>query len=521
MRIETSGPAGASRATLIWLLAAVALAAGVEIALAARSPVIAKDGVTFIGIAREFARSPIGAIRGADQHPGYPALIVAARRVIGLFGPADDWSAWLLAARLTAMLFGVLNVLVFWAWVRRAFDGRAAGVAAVFFAILPVFCENNADPLSDAPHLFFYLLSAWLITEGLVRRRFSLFPLAGAAGGLAFWIRPDGLAPVCVGAGVIVLLAVFRRERPLTALAWLAGLLIAAGIVAAPYPCLKGKLTSKKDFRVLVSSEAAEPSPAAAQSAPVHAAAQAMGRTGRLAALPRAIGALADDCAHGLRYFLLFPLAARLFCAGAPKAQPRPKLFLAALAGFNILLLILLYLVAGYIGGRHTMPLLCVSLAWVGGGTVWLGEKLSGWLASRSAAAAKLTPGLLTGLLVAACVLALLPRSLRPLHDHAEPVVRAAHWIGDHARPGDELLTNTSYGTFYSRVPGAFLGVYEAAPDSIKLDPSRPYRFVLLDRTAASFRPAWVEELVKSYQAVRIAGLPEDNPIVLELRGRQ
>ena len=86
----------ASRATLWWLIAALALAAAVEIALAARSPVIAKDGVTFIGIARQFGRSPIATICRADQHPGYPALIWATRRVIGLFGPGDDLRACVL-----------------------------------------------------------------------------------------------------------------------------------------------------------------------------------------------------------------------------------------------------------------------------------------------------------------------------------------------------------------------------------------------------------------------------------------
>jgi 4-amino-4-deoxy-L-arabinose transferase-like glycosyltransferase len=537
MRTEETGPAAALRGTLTWLFAAVALAATVEIALAAQSRVIAKDGVTFIGIAQQLARSPIEAIRSADQHPGYPALILAARRVIGLFGPADDLRAWVLAARLPAMLFGLLNVLVLWCWVRRAFDGRVAGVAAIFFAILPIFSESTADTMSDAPHLFFYLLSAWLITEGIVRRRFRLFPLAGVSSGLAYWIRPEGLGPVLVGAGVIALLVVLRREKPLPALAWLAGLLVAAGIVAAPYACLKGRLTSKKNFLAIARSESAEPevrggaappSLTASQPAPVHAVLQPISRTGLLVALAKAVGTLATEWTLGLRYFLTWLFAAGIFFPGAPKAQPRAKLFLAALAGFNILLLILLYLAAGYIAGRHTMPLLCVSLAWVGGGTVWLGGKLSGLLASRSSsvplrvsergAAARLSPTLIAGVLVAASVLGLLPRSLRPLHEHAAPAVQAARWIGNHAQPGDELLTNTSYGTFYSRLPGRVARTDETIPDSFKQDRSWPYRFVLLDCTVLSFQRVQMTELLKVYEPVKIAGLPEDNPIVLELR---
>jgi len=550
MRTEETAPIAAPRGTLTGLFVALALTAGVEIALAARSPLIAKDGVTFIEVAQQLAVSPIETIRASVQHPGYPAMILAARRVIGLFGPVDDLSAWIWAARAPVMLFGLLNVLVFWCWVRRAFDNRVAGIAAVFLAILPVFCESAADTMSDAPHLFFYLLSAWLITEGMVRRRFWFFPLAGASSGLAFWIRPEGLAPVVVGAGVIALLAVFGREKPLRALAWLAGLLIATGIVAAPYTCLKGKLTDKKDLSTLVRSESNEqsgrsvtgappaappgpvawqptpvpavsqpaPGPAASQPTPAPVAVQPVPRSGRLVALANAVGMLAMQWTVGLRYFITWLVAMGFVFPGAPKAQPRPKLFLAALAGFNIVLLILLYLVAGYIAGRHTMPLLCVSLAWAGSGTIWLGGKLSGLLASRSAATTRLSPGLLAGLLVAGSVLGLLPRSLRPLHEHARPVLQAARWIGDHAQPGDTLLTNTCYGTFYSRVPGRVMQVGETFPASFKQDLRWPYRFVLLDRTASNFQQVQTPELLKSHVLVKIAGLPDDNPIVLESR---
>jgi len=116
MRTEETGPTVAPRGTLTGLFIALAVTAGVEIALAARSPLIAKDGVTFIGIAQQLAVSPIETIRASVQHPGYPAMILAARRVIGLFGPVDDLSAWIWAARAPVMLFGLLNVLVFWCW---------------------------------------------------------------------------------------------------------------------------------------------------------------------------------------------------------------------------------------------------------------------------------------------------------------------------------------------------------------------------------------------------------------------
>ena len=59
------------------------------------------------------------------QHPGYPALILATRRVIGLFGRRMISAHGFRAARAPVMLFGFLNVLVFWCFVRRAFRTTA------------------------------------------------------------------------------------------------------------------------------------------------------------------------------------------------------------------------------------------------------------------------------------------------------------------------------------------------------------------------------------------------------------
>ena len=69
MHTEETGPVATPRGTLIGLFVALALTAGVEIALAARSPVIAKDGVTFIEIAQQLGGSPIEAIRKWSSIP--------------------------------------------------------------------------------------------------------------------------------------------------------------------------------------------------------------------------------------------------------------------------------------------------------------------------------------------------------------------------------------------------------------------------------------------------------------------
>ena len=65
------------------LVAIVLLAAALHAIGMARSILPAQDGLKFIRIAREFQTRPwIDVVRGADQHPLYPALVAVAEPVV-------------------------------------------------------------------------------------------------------------------------------------------------------------------------------------------------------------------------------------------------------------------------------------------------------------------------------------------------------------------------------------------------------------------------------------------------------
>jgi hypothetical protein len=76
------------------LLALIVLAAALHAAGIARSLLPAQDGLKFIRIARQFQTQPwADVIRGADQHPLYPALVALAEPVIALVaGHGPFWS---------------------------------------------------------------------------------------------------------------------------------------------------------------------------------------------------------------------------------------------------------------------------------------------------------------------------------------------------------------------------------------------------------------------------------------------
>lgn len=252
-----------------WLLLALVAAAVLELAVVARSPIIAKDGIRFIRIAHALEHEPRAVIQREDQHPGYPALIGLAHSLIPPGIGMQTQQAWEVAARLPPMLTGVACVGLVWLLARRMFDTRIATVAALLMVPLPLFRRNASDTLSDTPHLAFYLAAAWLACEGFAgsssaTRRALCLAASGLASGLAFWIRPEGLSVALVAAMVAGgwwlagCVAAWRRvgswgellaARGPTAhrLAWVVLVTSAAAVVVLPYVALAGKLTSKKN----------------------------------------------------------------------------------------------------------------------------------------------------------------------------------------------------------------------------------------------------------------------------------
>lgn len=485
MPTDAAGTQRASREPRRWLVAALCLSAAVSATLIARSPCVGRDGPTFIWMAQDLSRDFAGTVRAADQHPGYPMLILAAQKAGGVFGVSPENAGWAMSARVVSAVFGLALVTAVWLLGRKVFDERVAGIAAVLVAVLPMFTETSSNVWSDTPHLTFFLLSAWLVVEGLDRRRWGWFLGAGAAAGVAFWIRPEGLTPVVVGG--LVLGWRFVRPGEVRARVVLWGLCLGVGAAALvlPYTAVKGRLTAKKDLTKAVSVSALAPvqtqtsvaSPVASEGG---AAAGASAKPSRLKALGSGAVRMAERVAHGLRYFLIVPLLIALLAPGRRRAQTEGAAFAAVLAGFYVLLLLAVYLTGGYLAGRHVMPLVIVGLIWAAAGIAWVGERTPAVPAKWWPQAGQWPVERTCVAWAAVCVVALLPRSVRPSYDHAVTLRRVSQCIAAQAQPGDALLSNTHWTPFYAgmperRSPWEFGGLLRSKPE-------KRYRYIIFYR---------------------------------------
>jgi len=534
------------------LFVALFVAAAIQSFVVVRSPLVAKDGLMFIRVARSLRDDFRLTIVLEDQHPGYPAMILAASWLVEHARLPVAVDPMLTGARLATGASGLACIALIWLITRRLFEAPIANVAALLTATLPLFRQNAADALSDSPHLMMYLLSAWAASEGLVRERPRWFVLSGLASGLAFWIRPEGLsAAIVVGVMLLGYLIFARRHlRPSIAAGSLMALAVSTLMVVAPYVAMSGKLTSKKNPflqppQVATSlMNGAAPSGAAVSTpttpsvsstgvTPVTIATSATPSSSGISATPAlatsvvpyelagagnplrhgdevghidslrgrlaaAVVEFVEESLQAFAYILLITLAVGHLAPRRPRPLTRPFLLLWGLAGCHIALLGILYWTAQYMSHRHLMPLVAVSMPCVASGAVHLARRLGEWLQPRRSARWAL-PAVVTVL-----VLAIIPRSLRPLHEVYEPVVEASLWIKAHAVPGDRIVATSQYARVYTSLPGPLIGM--EAPDLetavAKAADRGHWPYLLLEVDPERFDPRQVMHLGGDYREV-------------------
>ncbi len=239
-----------------WIVAIFAVALVWRIALLVLMPTIARDGVTFCWYARDLGHSGVEYLQSdrADQHPLFPALILAVHNAAGA---PDSPLAWQYSGQAITLAAGLAVIalvgLITHRLIRRLdlpVDCETTTLCAMLMAtILPLNLWLSVDVMSDQVHVAWYLGAVLLLLRLESARAAAL---CGLLGGLAFLTREEGI--VIVAAGLLTLAAYWRRvaTRLLVgrAMALLVGFLICAG----PYWAIVGGFSSKKDPAELLSA---------------------------------------------------------------------------------------------------------------------------------------------------------------------------------------------------------------------------------------------------------------------------
>lgn len=345
------------------LLAGLILVAALALRLTAglRMVQLSRDGVTFCWLAMALEAEGPAALRDRDfnQHPLFPAAVLATHRLRLALGASNSPLAWQLSGQLVAGACGLALVAAAGALAwrlavvlqsssdrdapRRVRPEPAALCAMALTAVNPLLIWLSCDVMSETLHLLLYAGAIWMLMA-------LATPLAAAGcgllSGLAFLTRPEGVAPLC--AAVVLLAwrtlctAPCGRRRPVALLAVAIGAFL---VTAAPYWVMLGRITPKTDKPDVRTSlhETAAPRWAALDRQVVSlwaAGPRAMvelTRSGRVIVVALALGALLAM----RRRWGEEPLLALLLCCGAQLAM-----------------MSLVVHRAGYLDPRHALPAL-------------------------------------------------------------------------------------------------------------------------------------------------------------------
>ncbi len=442
-------------------------------AIALWTTTLAADGAYHLMTAEWISEGRIGHALGSYfMHPLNPALTAAAG---ALFGGVEA------GGYVVGVLMSSLAVLPLWALTRRFWDERHADWAALLYALHPTLALEGAEVLNTGTYLAVFLAALALGVFAIDRGSWLRFALAGAASGLAYLTRPEGLL---VGAFLIVLggaraVALRRRgEKGLgrlaagVALAFLVGLL-----VASPYLLWIRSHTREWAFTTRIAAQKLLDPESEGTDRQESAAYQVQKRTVRALYLP-------------LVPFLALGLAVR-----RGMGQKRATLAWAlVIAAATMAPSILLYLRSGTIRPSHRYFLIAAALLlpWTAAGVLFLRDRLEARLSRPVRWVAALV-------LAAIC----LPKTAGP-HGAEEAAYRdAGEWIARQGGPEwGSLVTWSEKPAWYARRRPAPLPVLEGSGEARArrlreacLDASADF-LVLDDRTLRrSFTPEFPADL--------------------------
>lgn len=430
-----------------------------------RSVVPALDAVRYVAEAQRIERDGFrAALHEGMQRPLFPVAMALVHRTIQDCGYRGD-DAWRWSAQLAAALPLVLSVVPVYGLAIILVGRRAAAVAGVLYCVLPEVARLGADGIGDSMHLFWFSLATFTLVAMLARRmenrrRVGLGLIAGGVlCGVAMLCRIESLLllPALGCAGLLA-----QSQQP-----WVrrivqgtidvglmgTGIVLAIGIVWLAWgpPSMLDRLSRLDHSNMAQQAEARAGQPRTAAADPSEFAPKESSVSSRSFGFAAALAELASELPHVYHYWIggLVLWGGWLARAGRTQATDR---FVQAFLVLFVTGLLVYAARAGYLSGRHLLPLVVLTIGWAGVGALDVCERL----AVRCGAmfeSTSIRPRRLAGVGLAVLVLGCLPRTLTPLHASRLGHREAAQWLSQHAPHEARVLDTRGWTGLYSGRP--------------------------------------------------------------------
>lgn len=435
----------------------VLLGVGLHVWMIGHTAVVARDSIGYIRYAMLLEQLPwTEAIRKMEQHPLYPAYLLAVSVPVRALAGGTTAAAMSLSCQIASSLAAVLLVFPMYYLGRALFDRRTGFWGAMLFQCLPICVQVTSDGLSDALFLLLTTTGLCFAVVAMQRRSGWAFLLAGLATGLAYLTRPEG-ALVAVAA-LLVLGAV--QWRPQLRWTWRQGLtgaaslLTGAAVVALPYMAVVGGLSNKPTAKKLLAPQVQDDAPrpawqtSASETIPLATAPLAIwwidqNREGAPPPLWVA-KTLAAETLHAFHYFAWLPALLGLWWH-RERLRTDPGMWVVlVLCGMLLVILFRVLTVVQYLSERHTLLLVLAACIWAAAGLGCIVDRLNArWVAPRWQRAFALACFVMA---TAWC----LPAGLKPLHANRAGHRAAGEWLAANVHGPVKVVDPFCWAQFYS-----------------------------------------------------------------------
>ena len=407
-----------------------------------RTYVISSDGAfAYIPIAKEFAS---GFFRKALQQCG-PQALYSFFVAMGSHLTAD----FEVAGKLVSALFGILLIFPVYYLGKKIFDQKIALLSALFLVIHPYIRRFSADVLKESTYLFFLATAIWFAWRTVEKDKISPYFFIPFFSAIAYLVRPDGVEILLV----VFLYTLFIKKFNLPEKKWAVILLLLLSSVILFLPFLLHLREATGEWTL-------------SKSKSIGGILGWMAAGSQVSLLNKVLYSLKKlnleiiAIYHPLYIFLLvLGLWKRIsshFRAG------EGLLVSFCLLHYAVLFLMLLNLTdwseggkpeSFVVSGRHVLPLLLISIYWVGEGFLticdWILKKSEPYLFVHGLEPKRRSMFVFAGLLV--LVLAIvLPKTLKPQRYERLPEKWAGIWIKNQYGKGTTIFTTVSRVAYYA-----------------------------------------------------------------------
>jgi hypothetical protein len=421
-----------------------------------RTYVISLDGAfQFIPMAKMFASGSLrDAINFGGQQPLYSFFISLLSRWVPNFE---------MAGKLVSAFFGTLVIFPVYYLGKRIFDQKIAFLSTFLLVMHPYFRRFSADVLKDSTYLFFFASAIWFSWRALDSEKKYPHLLIPVFSAMAYLVRPDGIEVLFVVLFYLLFIKQFvpskRRWIPIFFIMLSTGLLFSPYLLHLRETAGEWALGKTKTLGMILGWEETG---------------------GDIPLYERVLYSLKELNLEIIGTF--HPLYLLLLIFGLWKKKRGLGLktgekFLISLGALHYVILFLLILnftewkrdemvVGAYFSGRHVLPLLIVTIYWVGQGVLevhsWVSERkgLHFGRERRSLVVWSILIILLFGLV--------LPKTLKPQRYERLTEKWAGFWIKDRSGEGSTIFTSVRRVAYYTETNYEYVDLKKDSLDKIK-----------------------------------------------------